>query len=1451
MAGYVLDPRNLLGIQGLMQDWVSTTGAALPVQPYSAGVIRMSANGTIVNARLKGTAELIKLNPSTDYTMGLTVAFSATGTVTYSYALIDGTSGAVVGSSNVQRTTSGRASLAFTTPANNNLYVLLTIATTGLSGTVDLSLASLAVGSTDVIPTATPLPSYSPFDIRVNLIDPTTGLKVRTLMMNEIQFQSALSDVSALSGSINSTLADAAIVNSDYVELSVETTQDGVSWREPSNGRFILMTDEDDDAVLGTDVRVNAVGFGWLLRKMTMNGPVAGSYVNADGNKAFTNASPGTILLGVGNAAKANGEVTAMGFDFTTANDSAGIPWPTSYSLAFSPGIDFYTVLDNLVTQGAVDWYVSGRVLRVFGTGTNNALSNDRSGTVIYRMGKDISSAPKNRTRESMVNRVTVLGDDNLSLVVTTPGAASPWGQLGAVIQQGGLSDAGTMSLLAHGQLDTNGTAQIQYTYGLDLKQSLFFPFWDFTIGDYIAAGFSDGSTQSLRTRSITVQKSKDADVTANLILNTLIQESQIKQAKRQNGITGGAILGGSGKPITTPTASMQTPSAPANFAGGVVAYQDVTGRTKAQVTLTWSAVTTDINGATVAVSGYQVYGHKITPLPVGAEHLVATVNADSTTAVISNYTPGETWVFRVRAVPAEGPRLGPFPASVTLLMAGDTTAPGYPTPFTLTSRAGALSIIWNGKVIVGGTAQNPPPDYARLDVQISTDSSFATAVQSLAGLREAGGIVATDLTYGTIYFVRGRSFDVDGNVSAWSPTQQVTINAIVNTDITDRAIQANDIALGAIQNDLIANGAVNNQKIAVAAVATNKLMVGGTNYIADPQHAEPTINTQRLVGTSGLTITTPTATSTGYITTTSGVGTQYYYCVDSASRFSIPCEQGETYVFDLDNQVISGAARVSAYAYFKYSDGTNTYTTLYTNVTPTGTTLSASFTAPAGALFMCMSVMVDGSVAGVLRLMTPSLRNAVGATIISDGAVNTNKITANAVTAGKIAALAVQAGALQANSVTAGNIVAGSIDTIKLTATAINGMVITGSTIRTAAPGVARGEFNTNGLYFYNAAGGVISYMTPSDIQITGVFRTDAVGMPRMEMLNTIQTGAAGPAHVGTLQFFNNFSFTTQPNLTVYDYDYTGAKGTLIQLSSGQRSGRAMGLLSIYDDQGINYSLINIDTVNASGVKNSLAAFSDWPGQGCTINFNGHGPTTVRGNQGTAEIRLGGINNGGSSINYSSDDDHNFFIGTTTYLAISSVATYVTGNMIFTGPVGNPGNTELITASAGGSLRLFANNSIQLNVGGAGVATVVPTGVQLNTLGTNTAAPNLLVFASTNTIQKSTSLSKYKLFQEPIEPNYAILDLPAITWTDSGAYELNPAVKVRHAGHTAESLRALSDQNGGVFHSLLAFDDDDATVLRGIDYERMLAYVLPVIKDMANKIDGLTNQLAEIKGAA
>ena len=128
----------------------------------------------------------------------------------------------------------------------------------------------------------------------------------------------------------------------------------------------------------------------------------------------------------------------------------------------------------------------------------------------------------------------------------------------------------------------------------------------------------------------------------------------------------------------------------------------------------------------------------------------------------------------------------------------------------------------------------------------------------------------------------------------------------------------------------------------------------------------------------------------------------------------------------------------------------------------------------------------------------------------------------------------------------------------------------------------------------------------------------------------------------------------------------------------------------------------------------------------------------------------------------------------------------------------------------------------------------------------TTTSPANVFLSGVDNfgSIHKTTSLRRFKLDREPVGVRYALLDLPAVTWRDAGEVANDPATTHRIPGFVAEDLADLSAAHGGVFDPLLTRDDDGA--LQGVAYDRVPAYLIPVVADIARRVAALEKSSGE-----
>ena len=118
------------------------------------------------------------------------------------------------------------------------------------------------------------------------------------------------------------------------------------------------------------------------------------------------------------------------------------------------------------------------------------------------------------------------------------------------------------------------------------------------------------------------------------------------------------------------------------------------------------------------------------------------------------------------------------------------------------------------------------------------------------------------------------------------------------------------------------------------------------------------------------------------------------------------------------------------------------------------------------------------------------------------------------------------------------------------------------------------------------------------------------------------------------------------------------------------------------------------------------------------------------------------------------------------------------------------------------------------------------------------TSSANVNSSSNSANLLRSSSLRRLKLDREHIPVHYGILDLPAMTWRDRGEVEANPNTDHRIAGFVTEDVAVVSSIHGGFLDPLLMLDEDDE--LLGIAYDRITAYLIPVIRDIHERVAAL-----------
>ena len=609
--------------------------------------------------------------------------------------------------------------------------------------------------------------------------------------------------------------APAAGLLATPVEVAVETHDPATgAWTEVDGGRFLRIKRSGDITDTTGARSYELPGYAWMLRKARL---FPSSHDNAEGKRPFLEATAGTILATLITEAKARGALPGLTLGFTPSIDSAGAVWAKVLTIAYEPGIDVMTVLDNLADQGVVDWTTAGRTLRVFNADT--ALGRplaEGDAPVDLRLGRDITDAPDTATLEDLASAVYVKGEGDARLELVNPNAPTPWGRWESFLTQGGVRDEGTMRLLAEAELTRTGRERIQITRALTFTPARWLPFRDYRPGDYVQAPDDTGGLAALRVRQITLTRDQTGTLAGNLVLNDRFLERELRLAKRTAGIVGGATAdGGSGAQPAPEGPDPRAPAAPAGLIVDTHAYLDSDGAARGQITATWAAVDQATDGTAIEVTRYELYQR---PNVVGLSwtKLTETTHPD-TSATGSPYDVNTQWAFKVRAVSRAGV-IGPFSTPYAVTIAIDADAPPTPSTPILSTRLGVIHVEWDGQGALGETM---PPDFSHLDVWMTAPGEAPIRVGQMEG---AGGVVIPNQPYQQPRTFHFTALDRSSNESPASEQATISTQPLVPPDLVGTPINANKIVANSITADQLAVGAVTASAIAANAVTADKI---------------------------------------------------------------------------------------------------------------------------------------------------------------------------------------------------------------------------------------------------------------------------------------------------------------------------------------------------------------------------------------------------------------------------------------------------------------------------------------------------------------------------------------------------------------------------------------------------------------------------------------------------
>ena len=883
------------------------------------------------------------------------------------------------------------------------------------------------------------------------------------------------------------------------LEIAVEVS-DGGKWLEPLNGRFVLISRSRDALDSSDTVTFTCPSYAWLLNKALM---LDLAHLEGDGDdkgkRVFKKASAGLVMRTFLDENKTRGGIpVTCGFD--TGRDSAGAAWKSVMTLAYTPGISSLTALANLAGNKICDWAFDKRTLKIWNM-DSTALCRDLS-RISVQLAHDVLEAPEEESIEALASHILVQGDNNKAFTRDNPAAPSPWGKWETYLSQQGISDDDTAALYMQSTLDTAARVRGQYTRVLRVNDAPSLPLIDYRPGDWITAP-TVMHGEKVRVQQVTLSLESN-QFKASVVLNDKVYDATVRQAKRVQGITGGAINGGTGGGLPAPEKDHRTPKAVTGLVVQTDAYISSRGTALGLATLQWAAVSQATNNTAIDISSYRVEYRKNL---AGAPWVSGGVtDAQRLTLGIGGLECGQRYEFRVRAVPTYSDRLGDWSNVVVALVASDVTPPSIPSKPILTSKLGVVDVQWDGRNNAGGGMEL---DFDHVEVGISDSNGNWKYRDSVA---RDGHCVVTGLEYRAYWFAL-RSVDHSGNKSDWGVGASITVaSAVSQTDLDrlDKDLRDNKTAidnanreLSQAKQDIAGNTTAignANRELATAKsdltqakqdIANNTTAIGNANkQITSNKTAIDNANrgldaAQGDIAQAKKDITQAKSDAANAKNeagkASAAIESAKSDIANAASKAQSALDKANSVGKSLDGlhnvyegpddpTTISGVTVRQGDFWYK----TQKYWTRWSGAANDSTSLladfytgwegepnnSASWLVPLSSHFIGVYVF-DGS--------RWNERNIVAANILASGSVVASNMAANSITTEKLVAGAITTDKVAANAIVAGKIASGAITTEKLAALSV-------TVDKLAANSVVAGKLAANSVDAGNIVAGAVT---------------------------------------------------------------------------------------------------------------------------------------------------------------------------------------------------------------------------------------------------------------------------------------------------------------------------------------------------------------------------------------
>jgi hypothetical protein len=532
-------------------------------------------------------------------------------------------------------------------------------------------------------------------------------------------------------------------------------------------GRFIYEDDDLDKAAeeqANKPKQIQGRTTHGLLDRAIWYPPIWPAFTGTTDN-IFAGVTPGAIIKNFMNRAQSRGalpNITHASFSSTT--DSNGKPWSQILTITFDAATNLLDTLTSLRDGGFLEFKMVGYDLRIYNPGGITVDRTVQAKPVILTRGRDLTEAPeKNATRE-VKTALLMKGDNNELVELNDSTAAAQFERRETMLSQQGVADRPTLQIMGNAQLGLLNRAKVEKTAGGILSSDTPRPWIDYGLEDWVWYDVG-GTKERLKVKQLVLSGDNQGKITWSATLNDKITDFLVRLQRRTAGILGGV------QPISDnvgPTSGDESkfPAAPSAVLLSTSAYVLHDGQSRAQIAISWPAVTTNDDGtAADDIQGYEVqYQFTNDPQwhPVG--------QTSDTVAYVSDLPIRRSVRARVRTIDT-GNRRSLFTLSLPILTAFDTTPPPKPSAPLLSSYApGGFRIFWDGK---GALGEDMPDDFDHLEIHASVVNNFTPVPRGpnsggtqIDSVQNGLWLYYANNDYGTTYYFKFVAVDHSGNRS-------------------------------------------------------------------------------------------------------------------------------------------------------------------------------------------------------------------------------------------------------------------------------------------------------------------------------------------------------------------------------------------------------------------------------------------------------------------------------------------------------------------------------------------------------------------------------------------------------------------------------------------------------------------------------------------------------------